>query len=86
VESLQGIADAALTDALIRLMFSHFENIHIQPQWWETLPTSHQDTLVARLYESANPLTLQTEGFLTDDGLRFDRWPVVNRRCIGFEL
>ncbi len=86
VESLYRTGDDTVTDALMRLLFTHFENIHIQPQWWEELSTECQQALMARFYASVHPFTPRAEGFLTDDGLRFDPWPVVGRRCFGFEL
>jgi len=85
VESLQRVGDGAVTDALMRLLFTHFENIHVQPQWWEALSTAHQEGLMARFSASVDPLVPRAAGYLTDDGLRFDAWPVVQRRCVGFE-
>jgi hypothetical protein len=85
VESLHRIGDDMVTDALMRLLFTHFENIHMQPQWWEALSTGHQESLMERHYVSVHPLP-RAAGFLADDGLRFDPWPVVERRCLGFEL
>jgi hypothetical protein len=86
VESLHRIGDEAVTDALISLLFTHFENIHLQPQWWEALPAGYRELIVKRRYEYAHPLTPLDAGFLMDDGLRFDPWSVVARRFIGFEL
>jgi hypothetical protein len=50
VTSLHHIGDEALTDALMRLLFYHVENLHIAPQWWEALSTTCRETLVARSY------------------------------------
>lgn len=84
-ESLHGIGDDALTDALLRLLFGHFENIHIQPHWWENLSTDLQEVLMARFHESVQS-SFRRIGFLTDDGVRFRPWTVVDRRCVGFKL
>lgn len=78
--------DDALSDALVRLLFTQFENIHIQPDWWEALSTACQRSLMARFTSFIDVFALPEPGFLTDNGLRFDPWPVIERRTIGFDL
>ncbi len=84
VESLQRIGDKAVTDAILRLLFTNFENIHIEPQWWEALSHSCRVALMGKFNSSIDPLEPWVP--LTYDGLAFDTWPVVTRRTVGFNL
>lgn len=86
VKSLHRIRDSALTSALIKLLFMPVGNVYIQPQWWEALSSVSREGLLARIHVSTHPLVPVPQGFLTYDGLRFDPWAVIDRRCVGFEL
>ena len=48
IESLKAIANEYLTAALMRLFFTHCENFHIAPEWWEGLPERTRGKLVNR--------------------------------------
>jgi hypothetical protein len=85
VESLHRIEDNALTDAVLRLLFANFENIHIEPQWWEEQSNAGREALMKKFNSSVNPLEHWAKGYLADDGLRFDTWPVLRRWFIGFQ-
>ena len=84
VESLHRIGDSAVTDAVLRLLFTNFENIHIEPQWWEALSNSRREALMGRFNSSIDSLEPWVP--LTDDGLAFDTWPVLKRQFVGFQL
>jgi hypothetical protein len=86
VESLHRIGDRAVTDALLRLLFSQFENIQIQPQWWEALSKDSQRKLIEKFNSSINPFEEWVKGYLSDDRLTLDVWPVDQRRLVGFQL
>jgi len=84
VESLHRIGDKAVTDAVLRLLFTNYENIHIEPQWWEAQSNSCREALMERFNSSIDPLEPWPP--VTDDGLTFDSWPVLERRFVGFHL
>ena len=86
VNSLARVPDSLLTDTLLRLFFEFCENIHMQPEWWDNLSKDTQRSLTQRLPASANLESDRKAECLTDDGVRFQPWPVLRRRCIGFQL
>jgi hypothetical protein len=85
VESLHRIGDRAVTGAVLRLLFT-FENIHIEPQWWEAQSNACREALMERFNSYTDPLKPWATGYLRDDGLTFDTWPVVERRFLGFHF
>lgn len=42
IESLAEISNGALADCLVRFLFEFCENIHMAPDWWESLPRKHR--------------------------------------------
>jgi hypothetical protein len=84
VESLHRIQDKDLTNAVLRLLFTNFENIHIEPEWWESQSNASREALMERFNSSINALEDRVP--LTDDGRTFDTWPVVARQFVGFDL
>ena len=82
IESLIEIPDQYVTGALLRFLFTHCENIHLAPDWWESLPQETQDTLIRRLVDSANPWELRPKAALMDDGMVCDPWVIVSRNSI----
>jgi len=86
VESLHRVSDECLTDALLRFFFEHCENVHMKPDWWESLSVGVQSAVIKRMALSATPTADRPKSILTDDGIRFPVWRVHSRRCIGFEF
>lgn len=65
--------DSEKTDAIVRLAFEHFENLAWSPEWWESLPPSTQDHLVAR-FQSGAPPSERLPNCLLPDGIKYDDW------------
>ena len=82
IESLNGISDEYVTGALLRFFFTHCENIHINPDWWKSLPQGIQDAFIRRFTDSANPVMARPKSVLTDDGILYEPWTVVRRKSI----
>ena len=78
VESLHRIGDADVTGAVLRLLFT-FENIHIEPQWWDAQSNACREALMERFDSYSDPSKPWVTGYLADDGRTFDTWPVVER-------
>lgn len=72
VDSIRSTDLETVPDALVRFVFSNFENMFFSPQWWESLPNSDQDSLIRRI----NTAVSLTEGVPShkDDGLRVADW------------
>ena len=79
IESLQVIPNGLVTAALLRLFFSHSENIHMAPDWWEALPQWTRDTLQKRFTSSANLWEATPKAVLADDGMSLVPWAVTKR-------
>ena len=82
IKSLDGISDQYVTGALLRFFFTHCENLHIDPDWWESLPQGVQDTLIRRIADSADPYKARPKAVLSDDGILYEQWAVVNRKLV----
>ena len=79
IQSLRVISDEFVTAALLRLFFTHCENIHMDPDWWESLPEGTRNALVRRMESSADPLKVRPEAVLSDDGVFHAPWAIVGR-------
>ena len=86
ITSLARMNNDDLTNALVRLWFQHFENIFMQPDWWEALNNETQASLVDRMARSANPFTEQLVHPLADDGVVVPAWDIVARKMVGFNI
>ena len=86
IESLAGLPDEGLGDALLRLFFEMSENTYMAPDWWEQLSGEVQEAVIDRMNYSGIPINPRKPGALTDDGVRFPGWSVAGRRCVGFDL
>ena len=82
IESLKRIPDQYVTGALLRFFFTHCENIHMNPDWWESLPQEIQDALIRRITDSADPFKARPKAVLTDDRIIYKPWTIVNRKSI----
>ncbi|WP_189407424.1 SEC-C domain-containing protein [Mesorhizobium sp. M1A.F.Ca.ET.072.01.1.1] len=81
--SVEAIDDAELSSAMVRLMFEYFENVHISPNWWESLPAETSVSLVERMARSANPFRSQIAKPLLDDGVNVGEWKITRRFRVG---
>lgn len=86
IKSLHRVPDEALTGALLRFFFKHFENVHIKPDWWENLPEQNRETLILHMAESADTEVALQKQNLADDGIYFSPWQVIQRIIIEFEI
>ncbi|WP_054312004.1 hypothetical protein [Mesorhizobium sp. 1M-11] len=84
IGSLDRVDSAGIGAALVRLMFEHFENVHISPDWWEGLPELTKSSLIHRMARSANMFARQLDKPLIDDGLALPEWKIEGRFTIGY--
>lgn len=82
IESLKAIPDEFVTAALLRFFFTHCENVHMNPDWWERLPEGNRNALIRRMAMSAEPLMERTKAYLAEDELVLSSWPIVRRHQI----
>lgn len=80
ISSLKGIPGNLLTDALVRLLFN-FENLHISPDWWESLTESQRSSLTLRLTASSHP-AIERLG-LEEDGISYGNWHINGSFSVG---
>ena len=84
VESLDALPDADLTAALLRFFFTHCENVHLEPPWWDALPKVQRRTLLGRMEASADTESARPEAYLAPDGVGYPSWTVGRRYRIGY--
>ncbi|PKQ19340.1 MAG: hypothetical protein CVT66_10580 [Actinobacteria bacterium HGW-Actinobacteria-6] len=82
-ESIADTSDADLWNAVVRFMFEFFENLCIDPEWWEGLSDEQRVELNHRMTRSAVPWDLRTPTRLTDDGVRTPGPRVLSRYWVG---
>lgn len=77
IESLTAIPDELLSTALLRFVFSYFENVYMKPDWWENLAEKPRNAIISR----SNHFVLNDPGktTLADDGVNYDPWTIVRR-------
>jgi hypothetical protein len=68
-----------VADAVVRLVFSHFENTYFRQSWWDSLAESTQTYLLRRFWLPDNPFLPKSDNYLVDDGVRLAQWQVVGR-------
>ena len=84
VHSLKLLPANALTSSLIRFFFECCENVHMRPSWWQSLPSSVQHRLIARMDGSSEFIPRdRARNFYSDDGLRYGDWQVNRSYEIG---
>ena len=79
IESLNAIPDKLLTAALLRFFCEYTDNIHIKPDWWESLHEETRSAVIEHMAASADPSKMQPKVLLEDDGTHYDTWPIVRR-------
>lgn len=83
IQSLLRQGREACTDALMRLIFEHFENTLVAPDWWEGLDDRQRDGLINRMAFSADPFRERPASILASDGLHFEPWDFVDTQIVG---
>ena len=74
IKSLMIIPDEYITSALLRLLFTYSDNIHMSPDWWEGLPEAIKRSAIERIQ-----VNFLKENALADDGVVFDPWTISCR-------
>lgn len=74
IKSLMVIPDEYVTSALLRLLFTYSDNIHMSPDWWEGLPEAMKRSVIERIQINS----LQSN-ILADDDVVFDPWTISRR-------
>ena len=82
IESLKAIPGKLVTAALLRFFFTHCEDVHMKPDWWESLPEETRDAVIERMEVTADPSKALPKAVLADDGVAYDPWPIVSRRLV----
>ena len=77
IQSLNSLPNDELVHALIRLVFVHFENFFISPDWWEGLPDDIRKKCMSLYNIGINEAI--NKSALKDDGVRYLTWRVVSR-------
>jgi hypothetical protein len=62
--------------AIMRLVFSDFENVFFRPTWWRGLSDPDKAHLRQRFWNPANPFQPRRRDYLVDDGRRLVDWRV----------
>lgn len=83
--SLHRLAEPALGDAIVRFLFEYCENLHIDPDWWESLGEPTRSALVQRMTNSCRPWQARSQQCLMPDGISVPYPRVLSRRGLGFE-
>jgi hypothetical protein len=82
IRSLDSIDNEHLTSALLRLFFEYFENVFIQPSWWEGLDPQLQKYLVKRMSIAEQMFGAEPSGDIREDGVEFVSWVIRSRRAL----
>ena len=77
--SFAALADEEMPHAIIRLVFSSFENVFFRPSWWAGLSDSDRIYLHRRFWKPRNPFQPEPRGYLNDDGRRLVDWRAESR-------
>lgn len=86
VRSLHAIDDINLTAAVFRLLFEYFENVFIEPEWWEALPEKTRSALINRMARSASPFDKLEKHPLKDDSMQMPQLEFSKRFGVGFNF
>ena len=89
IKSLEAIPNDEVTSALLRFMFEHCENVHVNPAWWDSLEENKHNALLARfgdslplVYKSSTRRSQWPTGMLMADEIVFEPWTIVARRLV----
>ena len=77
IQSLDAIPNEKLTGVLLRYLFRSFHNLHISPDWWNSLDSASKSIL--QQYIKCIPEMLGHKPLQASDGLNNTPWTVVDR-------
>jgi len=79
VKSLHKFNDKEISSALVKFMFSYFENIYFSPMWWDSLSSTLKNYLLNRTMLNLSPNTMRTKDCLVNDGVKILDWRIASR-------
>lgn len=76
VKSIESLQELDISDAIVRFLFHHIENIFLKPSWWDKLKRRKQQYLLCRTLFSLHP---QTSPYfdMGPDGMNYVDWKVT---------
>ena len=66
------------TTAIIQMCFEFFENIALNPVWWDTLDNYMKESLINRFYNHLRSTDQNKQNALLKSGFIYDDWEVTN--------
>lgn len=75
--SLINLPIEEIPHAIVRFVFSTFENRFMNPDWWEHLPEKTQEILVDRYRATVSLAIPYDPSYLCDDGIRAVSWKIT---------
>lgn len=85
IKSVYSISRLQIPDAIVRLVFQHFENIYFAPRWWHALSSVMQRSLLERFESSFNPFKMLDIDLGPDDHSYVD-WKFVGKPKTNLKL
>lgn len=82
VNELNKLSDSEITDTLLSFMFEYFENICIDPKWWESLADGQRQTLISRVNSMNQPWAPRSRNSLTNPNLGIIPWQITQRNYL----
>ena len=82
IESLKAIPDKLVTTALLQFFFMHCENVHMAPDWWESLSEKNRNAVIEHMMVNVDPFKARPKAVLTNDEAVSDPWSLVSRRLV----
>jgi len=84
VDSFRALPAEDITAALLRIMFEYFENIYIQPDWWDSLEEASKNLLINRMGLSTDPFAKPKQNVLAKDALDVANWALIGDKTVGY--
>ena len=81
IQTLEKISDEDLSSRIVCFLFEHFENLHISPNWWESLEKATQNALIQRMM--GDMPTMFGAPRLRHAKCKIPSWNVINRYSVG---
>ena len=85
IKSLYSLSPLQIPNAIVRLVFQHFENIYFAPRWWNALSSVVQRSLLERFETSFNPFKM-LDIDLRPDGYNYVDWKAVGKPRTNLKL
>ncbi len=79
IHTFESIQDSMIADITTSFLFEFFENICIQPGWWENLTESQRSELENRMNSLNQPWAPRRSTCLTGAKLQIAPWPIRQR-------